>query len=69
MFKKNGKDRYPGFKLYKMIARTVHHHTPEKQLKYKFFSQFEFSPKNVSEKETILIKNEIVLIDAIPSYV
>jgi hypothetical protein len=69
LYKKNGKERYPGFKLYKMIARTVHQHTPENQLKYKYFSQFEFSPKKMSEKEKTTMKKEMVDIDGIPSYV
>ena len=36
LYKKNGSERYPEFKLYKMIARTVHKHTPQKQLDYMF---------------------------------
>ena len=32
LYKKNGDERYPDFKLYKMIARTVHKHTPQAQL-------------------------------------
>ena len=41
LYKKNGEERYPDFKLYKMIARTVHRHTPESQLKLYFFNKFE----------------------------
>jgi hypothetical protein len=41
LYKKDGEERYPNFKLYKMIARTVHHHTPEEQLKYSFFNKYE----------------------------
>jgi len=41
LYKKTGEERYPGFKLYKMIARTVHKHSPENQFNYTFFSQFE----------------------------
>jgi hypothetical protein len=41
LYKKTGEERYPGFKLYKMIARTVHKHSPENQLKNPYFSQFE----------------------------
>ena len=41
LYKKNGEERYPNFKLYKMIARTVHKHTPEEQLKRKYFSKYE----------------------------
>ena len=40
LYKKNGEERYPNFKLYKMIARTVHQHTPEAQLEFPFFKQF-----------------------------
>jgi hypothetical protein len=32
LYKGNGVDRYPDFKLYKMIARCVHNHTPQAQL-------------------------------------
>jgi hypothetical protein len=40
MYRRDGEEKYPGFKLYKMIARNVHGHTPQEQLKYPFFSQF-----------------------------
>ena len=41
LYKKNGEERYPDFKLYKMIARTVHKHTPEEQLNRSYFSKYE----------------------------
>jgi hypothetical protein len=40
LYKKTGEERYPSFKLYKMIARTVHTHTPESQLADPYFNQF-----------------------------
>ena len=40
LYKRNGSERYPGFKLYKMIARTVHQHTPESQLTDSWFKIF-----------------------------
>lgn len=40
LYKSNGQDRYPEFKLYKMIARCVHFHTPEAQLERECFKQF-----------------------------
>jgi hypothetical protein len=49
LYKRNGMERYPGFKLYKMISRNVHHHTPEEQLRFPFFSQFELSAKTVKK--------------------
>jgi hypothetical protein len=62
LYKKNGEERYPGFKLYKMIARNVHNHTPEKQLNRKIFKQFLFKPENLK-------KNLVMNIDKIPVYV
>ena len=62
LYKKNGEERYPDFKLYKMIARTVHNHTPEAQLKLLFFSQFEISNKKIGNIN-------IMDIDKIPTYV
>jgi hypothetical protein len=40
LYKKNGEERYPDFKLYKMIARTVHAHTPEAQLTKPIFKAY-----------------------------
>jgi hypothetical protein len=40
LYKSSGEERYPDFKLYKMIARTVHNHTPELQLKREIFSKY-----------------------------
>jgi len=59
LYKKNGEERYPNFKLYKMIARTVHRHTPEAQLEFPFFSQFlvESTEKSIN-----------IDIDAVPCY-
>ena len=42
LYLKNGEERYPSFKLYKMIARTVHKHTPDAQLERPFFSKYKF---------------------------
>ena len=61
LYKKNGEERYPSFKLYKMIARTVHNHTPEHQLNEPYFKQFLSS--DVQEDQIIID------IDQIPSYV
>ncbi len=50
LYKKNGEDRYPNFKLYKMIARSVHKHTPDEQLKHGYFNQFQCDKPNDSCK-------------------
>lgn len=67
LYMKNGEERYPNFKLYKMIARTVHQHTPEKQLAFSFFNQFKVSPKTA--KKIKEMENQMIDIDKIPCYV
>jgi len=62
LYKNNGVERYPDFKLYKMIARYVHNHTPIAQLERKEFSKFIISNKNIPKTE--IITN----IDDLPSY-
>ena len=57
LYKNNGVERYPDFKLYKMIARCVHNHTPNLQLERPEFKAFEFTGK---------FKGEVVDIDKIP---
>jgi len=48
LYKNNGTERYPDFKLYKMIARCVHNHTPQAQLEREEFKQFLSTKKDVS---------------------
>jgi hypothetical protein len=62
LYKKNGDERYPNFKLYKMIARTVHNHTPEAQLEFPYFKQF-------ATKEKLDMNHSTIDIDALPVYV
>jgi hypothetical protein len=59
LYKKNGDERYPGFKLYKMIARTVHRHTPEQQLKNSYYNRYIHSHKG----------EHFINIDDFPTYV
>ena len=40
LYKTSGDERYPNFKLYKMIARNVHNHVPENQLQYYLCTQY-----------------------------
>jgi len=54
LYKTNGDERYPDFKLYKMIARCVHNHTPQVQLKRKEFDAFCISKKSVPKDEVIM---------------
>jgi hypothetical protein len=54
LYKTNGAERYPGFKLYKMIARHVHNHTPKAQLDRPEFAKFLISKSNVKRGEPII---------------
>ena len=40
LYKSNGEDKYPGFKLYKIISRNVHNHIPEKQYNHEVFKKY-----------------------------
>jgi hypothetical protein len=59
LYKKNGSERYPSFKLYKMIARTVHNKTPEDQLDKAYFAQY----------KTKQLDGVAMNLDALPSYI
>ena len=61
LYKNNGVDRYPDFKLYKMIARCVHNHTPQAQLERPEFRAFEYTKKD--------IPSEVIDIDSFPIYI
>ena len=54
LYKKDGSDRYPEFKLYKMIARIVNNHTPQNQLKNSLFSDYKVSKNKINKKTKII---------------
>lgn len=62
LYKTNGEERYPDFKLYKMIARTVHNSTPESQLRKEYFKQFMIDETNIGESDMV------INLDIMPSY-
>jgi hypothetical protein len=55
LYKRNREERYPCFKLYKMISRTVHNHTPDLLLETPDFSRYCYDgttlPAGVSKKD------------------
>ncbi len=61
LYKKNGEERYEGFKLYKMIARTVHGCVPNEEVKQKVFSGYVVKSAAASAS--------VMDIDALPCYV
>ena len=64
LYKSNGEERYEEFKLYKMIARSVHNHTPQNQLNKKEFSKYKIISKKISKEE----KLKVINIDNIPIF-
>jgi hypothetical protein len=63
LWKSNGDERYPGFKLYKMITRTVSKHKPVMQLERPILERYKCARKNIKKSTTVMN------IDALPSYV
>jgi hypothetical protein len=68
LYKRNGEERYPNFKLYKMIARNVHKHTPEAQLETPLFDKFRMNAKKAAKLDQAKVREWTVDIDTIPCY-
>jgi len=62
LYKQNGEERYPDFKLYKMISRTVHAHTPEAVVESGYFERFVVPKKKLNRSA------KVINIDSLPSY-
>ena len=62
LYKPSGQERYPDFKLYKMIARTVNNLVPKEQLKLDIFKKYVCEATNE-------INELFIDIDALPKYV
>ena len=54
LYKSNGDERYPGFKLYKMISRKVNKHIPNNELNKPIFSNFKISHKKIKKVKNIM---------------
>ena len=64
LYKSSGQERYPCFKLYQMIARTVHRHIPMEQIHNPLFTPFLLPDIAVKLK-----KNDVFInLDSIPDY-
>ena len=59
LYKTNGAERYPEFKLYKMISRCVHKHTPHAQLERKEFSSYLVKRSDLPKKFTLVNVDEM----------
>ena len=63
LYKNDGDERYPDFKLYKMIARTVHRHLPDKVLENPVFDKYLIAKKKINNPK------QIINIDDIPEMI
>jgi hypothetical protein len=54
LYKNNDEERYPDFKLYKMIARKVHNHIPINELQHKCFNNYIVSKKEIKKGSKIM---------------
>jgi hypothetical protein len=61
LYKNDGEERYPEFKLYKMIARSIHNAIPQDQLSNDIFKKF------ITSKKSINKKTKIINLDLIPN--
>ena len=64
LYKSNGEDKYPGFRLYKAISKIVHNHIPEKQYNHVCLKKFE-----INQNKGDLSLSSIMDIDSIKSSV
>ena len=62
LYKNCGEERYPDFKLYKMISRGVHNHEPHKYVTHPVFAEYVSNRKKCKKKK-------IMNIDEFPCYV
>jgi hypothetical protein len=56
LYKSSGEERYPDFKLYKMIARSVHNHIPSTQINDPLFDQYKITYKKYKKHANIAAK-------------
>tara|TARA_B100001175_G_scaffold229434_1_gene196021 strand:- start:1535 stop:3250 length:1716 start_codon:yes stop_codon:yes gene_type:complete len=53
LYKNDGSERYPDFKLYKMIARTVHNHKPQHVINKSLFDKYTLPKKKIKNQSAI----------------
>ena len=54
LYKNNDEERYPDFKLYKMIARKVHNHIPSQEIKNSYFDKWIVPKKEIKKGSKIM---------------
>jgi hypothetical protein len=56
LYKSSGEERYPDFKLYKMISRSVHNHIPSKEIHNQVFDGFRITLKKYKKHAALAAK-------------
>ena len=60
LYKKNGEERYPGFKLYKAISDKVNRHTPHLQLENPIFKEYIMRKQNIKNANFDIIDIDLI---------
>lgn len=76
LYKSSGEERYPDFKLYKMISRSVHNHIPANEIHNAIFDDFKITFKKYKKHAALSAKflkdgkntQILVNVDALPCY-
>jgi len=77
LYKTSGEERYPDFKLYKMISRSVHNHVPSSEIHNPLFDEYKITYKKYKKHASLAAKflkngkNTHILmnVDTLPVYV
>jgi hypothetical protein len=77
LYKSSGEERYPDFKLYKMISRSVHNHIPANEIHNAIFDEYKITLKKYKKHAAIAAKfakdgrnTHIVMnVDTLPCYI
>lgn len=59
LYKNSGEERYPEFKLYKMIARTIHSAIPHEQLSNEVFKDYVIGKKKLNKNAKVMNLDKI----------
>ena len=76
LYKSSGEERYPDFKLYKMISRSVHNHIPANEIHNPLFDEYKITYKKYKKHAALAArflkdgKNTHIMmnVDTLPSY-
>lgn len=76
LYKSSGEERYPDFKLYKMISRSVHGHIPSNEIHNTIFDEYKITYKKYKKHASLAAKflnngkntHIFIDVDTLPNY-